>query len=430
MNGSEPGAESESSRSRLLSGDSTAAARNLLYSAHDATGKSGAVAAVLSYCVASISMTVINKFAVSGEKFTMNLLVLLCQCTVGVIMVWTAKMMGWIQIRALNMKDIKTWFPISTMLVFVIWTGSKALQFMDIPIYTIFKNLTIILIAYGEVIWFEGRITPMVFASFVLMVMSSVIAAWPDLMPDSPTASLVRRATNEIGMYTGIGTDAGASVPGSAMPVTSAPIQGAIPSDGLSHSGYFWMLLNCLVSATYVLVMRKRIKITGFKDWDTMFFNNLLSIPVLFFMSLLVENWSAETFSRNFPKERRSSLILAILLSGTGGVFISYTTAWCIRVTSSTTYSMVGALNKLPLALSGILFFGNAVTPYNSLGIAVGFVAGIVYAVGKNKQAEAARLANSAATGSSVPSSRLTSGGGHISDPKGEIPTHVHERRD
>lgn len=127
MNGSEPGAESESSRSRLLSGDSTAAARNLLYSAHDATGKSGAVAAVLSYCVASISMTVINKFAVSGEKFTMNLLVLLCQCTVGVIMVWTAKMMGWIQIRALNMKDIKTWFPISTMLVFVIWTGSKAL---------------------------------------------------------------------------------------------------------------------------------------------------------------------------------------------------------------------------------------------------------------------------------------------------------------
>ena len=60
------------------------------------------------------------------------------------------------------MKDAKAWWPISTLLVFVIWTGSKALvrgavlqrmpvadtaqQFLSIPVYTIFKNLTIILI--------------------------------------------------------------------------------------------------------------------------------------------------------------------------------------------------------------------------------------------------------------------------------------------
>ncbi len=45
--------------------------------------------------------------------------------------------------------------------------------------------------------------------------------------------------------------------------------------------------------------MRKRIKLTGFKDWDSMFYNNLLSIPVLLVFSLLVEDWEADSFARN-----------------------------------------------------------------------------------------------------------------------------------
>ncbi|CCU98769.1 unnamed protein product [Malassezia sympodialis ATCC 42132] len=322
--GSVPGVESDSAQAQLLNSDvPRSSARDLLQSASDVAGRSGAVAAVISYCIASISMTVINKFAVSGEKFTMNLLVLLCQCTVSVIIVLVAKHLGWIQIRELNMRDVKTWFPISTMLVIVIYTGSKALvcvprlpqQHMDIPIYTIFKNLTIILIAYGEVIWFDGRITSMVFLSFVLMVASSVIAAWPDLAT-SITPTLHRRALNAVGMYTGVPVPS-VSAPSAASSVVSQVSPSEVPS--LGTSGYFWMLLNCLVSATYVLVMRKRIKLTGFKDWDTMFFNNLLSIPVLLIMSLLVENWSKETFEHNFPAERRTSLIIAVLLSGTGG---------------------------------------------------------------------------------------------------------------
>lgn len=45
--------------------------------------------------------------------------------------------------------------------------------------------------------------------------------------------------------------------------------------------------------------MRKRIKVTGFSDWDTMFYNNLLSIPVLALFSLLVEDWSSENLTES-----------------------------------------------------------------------------------------------------------------------------------
>jgi GDP-mannose transporter len=51
--------------------------------------------------------------------------------------------------------------------------------------------------------------------------------------------------------------------------------------------------------------------------------------------------------------------------------------------------SMVGALNKLPVAASGLLFFGDAVTFGSVSAIGLGFFAGIVYAVAKNNQKKA-----------------------------------------
>ena len=47
---------------------------------------------------------------------------------------------------------------------------SSSLQFLSIPVYTIFKNLTIILIAYGELLWCGGSVTRLMLVSFVLMV--------------------------------------------------------------------------------------------------------------------------------------------------------------------------------------------------------------------------------------------------------------------
>jgi len=318
---------------------------------------------VTSYCAASILMTVVNKYCVSGQQFTMNFLLLTIQSTVCVACVLFFKKTGIIKFRDFDSTDAKKWFPISFLLVSVIYTGSKSLQYLSIPVYTIFKNLTIILIAYGEVIWFGGRVTQLTMVSFFLMVLSSVIAAWSDI------------ATGIQGIQSSW-SDTFSAVAASAS-VTAALTK---------HIGYFWMMVNCLTTAAYVLSMRKRIKVTGFKDWDTMFYNNLLSIPVLVVFSFIVEDWGSESLNQNFPAPTRTVLLFAITFSGAAAVGISYTTAWCVRTTSSTTYSMVGALNKLPIALSGIIFFGDAATFGSISAIGVGFVAGLVYAMAKNNQ--------------------------------------------
>lgn len=53
------------------------------------------------------------------------------------------------------------------------------------------------------------------------------------------------------------------------------------------------------VDVAQVLAMRKRIKATGFSDWDSMFYNNLLSIPVLAVFSIVVEDWGSENLALN-----------------------------------------------------------------------------------------------------------------------------------
>jgi GDP-mannose transporter len=120
----------------------------------------------------------------------------------------------------------------------MIYTGSKAIQYLSVPVYTIFKNLTIILIAYGEVLWFGGSVTNLTLFSFGLMVLSSVVAAWADINAAISSYSHSAHQT------------------ASALSTLNA--------------GYIWMLVNCLSSAAYVLGMRKRIKLTNFKDFDSM----------------------------------------------------------------------------------------------------------------------------------------------------------------
>lgn len=211
---------------------------------------------------------------------------------------------------------------------------------------------------------FSGHVTPLTLVSFALMVGSSVIAAWADI--SSAISNL------------GVDSNTGAEIANTAHKIGGVSV------------GYFWMALNCLCSAAYVLFMRKRIKVTGFKDWDSMFYNNLLSIPVLALFSLIFEDWGAESLALNFPSSNRTILLSAIVFSGAAAVFISYSTAWCVRVCGSTTYSMVGALNKLPVAASGMLFFGDPASFGNVSAIGVGGLAGIVYAIAKTNQAKVA----------------------------------------
>ncbi|ATY66190.1 GDP-mannose transporter [Cordyceps militaris] len=314
-------------------------------------------ASILAYCVASISMTAVNKYIFSGGSWNLTFFCLTVQSVVCLAAVVLGKHLGMHEPARADQAP-HAGFPLSILLVGMIYSGAKSLQYLSVPVYTIFKNLTIVVIAYGENVFFGTSVSRLILSSFGLMVLSSVIAAWADIQ-----AAL-----------------------GGLHSVDAAAATAQLTA------GYTWMAINVFCTSAFLIGSRKVMKAYNFSDVDTMFYNNLLSIPVLILASVFLEDWSRENVARNFPPETRTVLIISMLYSGLGTIFISYTTAWCIRVTSSTTYSMVGALNKLPLAVTGFLFFGAPVTLGSVSAVLIAFVSGIVYAWAKVVQSEKAKL--------------------------------------
>ena len=107
------------------------------------------------------------------------------------------------------------------------------------PVFTIFKNLTIIVIAYGEVIWFSNTVSPLSMSAFGLMVLSSIIAAWADIQ-----SALAGGKENAADAAVAVST---------------------------LNAGYAWMGLNVLCSASYTLRMRKVMKTANLKDSEGMY---------------------------------------------------------------------------------------------------------------------------------------------------------------
>ncbi|KAI8799337.1 hypothetical protein BJ742DRAFT_846519 [Cladochytrium replicatum] len=313
------------------------------------------LAAIIAYCMSSILMTVTNKLVLDNFKFRMNFMLLCIQSLVAVILLEVFVKFGLVTRRPYRNSAARQWFIVSLALVAMIYTGSKALQYLSIPVFTIFKNLTIILIAYGELLYFGGApVTPLIFGSFCLMVTSSLIAGWADI---------------SAGKIYKDGAD--------TVPFTVS---------------YGWMVANCFASAFNALIIRWKIKEVGFKDFDTVFYNNLLSIPILLFASLLTEGREFAIIRKRYSAENDeggaglTALLTGIAVSGISGFAISYGSTWCVRVTSSTTYSMVGALNKLPIAVAGMVFFDAPITFGSVSSVLIAFFAGIAYTIAKNRQ--------------------------------------------
>lgn len=238
------------------------------------------------------------------------------------------------------------------MLVAMIYTGSLGLQYLPVSLFTVFKNLTIIGVALGERHMFSTRITPLMWLSFGLIVSSSLLGAYNDIT--------------------------------------------------FNALGYFWMIMNCLVSAGYILYMRRAIKTVGFADLDSVYYNNCLAVPVMLGLSLFVDNWGdfiRQYFGQGPLADQRTSLFAGMLASSVSAFMISYSTAWSVRVASSTTYSMCGALNKLPIAISGFIFLASERAAFNFGNLAsvlLAFGSGIIYSMAqiRLRAASNAKLVN------------------------------------
>lgn len=284
-----------------------------------------AILACLLYSLCSMMMTFTNKMVLSVYDFRYPMFLLVYQHVFSVIFVQAAKFMGFITVEPLKWSVVQKWLPVNVLFVAMLLSGSYTLKFLSVPMVTIFKNFTTIMITMGDYLLFKHPLSMGIMFSLSLMLFGSIVAALNDLE------------------FTAL--------------------------------GYLWMIVNCVVSAAYVLYIRAAMKGTKLSEFGNVYYNNALSIPLL--VPLMLIN-GLEGLS-DFPYWSDPGFIMVAFFTGLSSVGISFASFWTVKTTSPTTYSVVGSLNKIPLTILGVLVFATRLNALGTISIIIGLTGGVVY---------------------------------------------------
>lgn len=275
---------------------------------------------VISVYLASSAATFdLNKYIISTLNFKMHYLLIIAQSILIVSIILAQSLCSKVSFRY---SSINKWWITSALLTVMMFTNMKALYYIPLSLFTLYKNSSIILIAILELYFFGKSITVLGCFSFVLMISSSLFG-------------------NTV--------------------------------DNIEVAGYYWMAANVISTAAYVLYLKKLMVIDMSTRTESVFFTNLLSIPTLFVFSVL--------FDPIEIPEMTLQLLASVVASGVAAYFTSFSTAWSMKVLSSTSYSMLGAMNKLIVSASGFLIFDENFEKVKILALLVGILSGMIYSL-------------------------------------------------
>ncbi|KAK3038574.1 hypothetical protein RJ639_028025 [Escallonia herrerae] len=294
----------------------------------------------VAYCISSCSMILVNKYVLSSYDFNAGISLMLYQNFVSVVLVSMLSFSRVISTEPLTWKLIKVWFPVNVIFVGMLITSMFSLKYINVAMVTVLKNVTNVITAVGEMYLFNKRHDNRVWAALFLMIISA--------------------------------------------------ISGGITDLAFHAVGYTWQLINCFLTASYSLTLRrvmdtaKQVTISGnLNEFSMVLLNNTLSLPLGL---LLIFVFNEVDYLSRTPLLRLPTFWLVMTFSGFLGLAISFTSMWFLHQTGATTYSLVGSLNKIPLSVAGILLFKVPTSLENSASIFFGLLAGVFFARAKMRE--------------------------------------------
>lgn len=146
-----------------------------------------------------------------------------------------------------------------------------------------------------------------------------------------------------------------------------------------STIGYFWMVLNCVLTAVYTLYMRHVSVHVKLSRTAMVFYNNILSVAVLSPLCVLF----GQNQAMLQPQFLTTGFVCFNILAGLLGICLNFASLWCVGKTSATNYAIVGSLCKIPTVILGFVIFYTPVTWKGVLYISLGSLGGLLYGVSK-----------------------------------------------
>ncbi|KPI85938.1 lipophosphoglycan biosynthetic protein (lpg2) [Leptomonas seymouri] len=284
------------------------------------------ILSVAVYSSCSISMILVNKLLMNKYEMNFPNGILILQTGGAVAIIMAAKALKLVDYPALSMEVAQKWLPLTLMFVAMLLTSMLSLGTMSVAAQTVLKNLAVVLTAVGDKFLYNKPQNPAVYFAFALMILGSYLGAKGD--------------------------------------------------QWVTPRGLFWTFLNIISTASYTLYMRAVLGAFGstIGRYGPVYFNNLLSLPFFLVLGIYEVGPFMEAIGQA-SLTAKVVLMFSVLVSSmmTFGVF------WCMELTSPSTLSVVGSLNKIPMTFLGMLVFNQFPEPIGYLGILIAISAGCLY---------------------------------------------------
>lgn len=151
----------------------------------------------------------------------------------------------------------------------------------------------------------------------------------------------------------------------------------------MSFWGFFWMVINCLSTAGYVLYMKFATNTVKLSKFGMVFYNNVLCTAILIPVALVKDEVRALIATPALLTNY--GYVAANIFAGFVGFFLNFSSLHCVSVTGPTTYAILGSLNKVPVSILGYFLFDSAISAQEWFFIGVSMVGGFLYSYAKLK---------------------------------------------
>mmetsp|Transcript_18329 Transcript_18329/g.26328 ORF Transcript_18329/g.26328 Transcript_18329/m.26328 type:complete len:343 (-) Transcript_18329:207-1235(-) len=296
--------------------------------------KNNVVSAMGVYCFSSISMVLANKSLASSYngliEGNLNVLLVVFQAIMAVVCVEFCKRLKWVEYPAFSMRTARLWAPVNILFCLMLVTGMGSLQHNSVPMVTIFKNITNMVVTIGDYFMFGNKAGSLVFLAFAIML--------------------------------------------------SGAVASVMSEESATWVGILFMVANCMITASYILYMKVATKTVKLSKFGMVFYNNILC--TLFLLPIAIFRGEVTTFLQTADLHSTDYLSKNIF-AGFIGFFLNFASLNFVAAAGPTTYAIVGSVNKVPVAILGYLLFDDVINLQTWFFITLSMCGGFLYSYAK-----------------------------------------------
>jgi len=279
-----------------------------------------------SYGIFSVSITFFNKAVLSVYDFQYSMTLTLAQMIFSLFFLLALKRLNLIQLVDFDWNTAKLTAPLAFFFLGMVFSGLMPLYYVNVPMYGALRRITTFLVIIGERLFLSKTTPTDEVLSVVFMVFGASIAGLGDWS------------------FSGI--------------------------------GYALVLLNCVITALYLVYIAKTAAETKLNTFGLMYYNNLLSIP---FVMVCVYFFESDVI--NFPLMYNPGFLICFIMSSIQAFLLNYFIFLCSTINSPLTTSITGQLKNILTTIFGLFLFHDVtITTLLMSGLLVSTIASIWYA--------------------------------------------------